>query len=56
MFQPRFRIPMYVRAMKQYAAFLTQTGNLQDAEEVRTKIAKFDPSPGTIDIQSLAFR
>jgi tetratricopeptide (TPR) repeat protein len=48
--------PMYVRAMKQYATFLTQTGNPREAQEVRTKIAKFDPSPGTIDIQSLAFR
>jgi len=48
--------PMYVRAMKQYAAFLTQTGNAREAEDVRAKIAKFDRSPDTVDIQSLAFR
>ncbi len=48
--------PMYVRAMKQYAAFLTQTGNAAEAAKVRAKIAKFDPSPDKIDVQSLAFR
>ncbi len=47
---------MYVRAMKQYAAFLDQAGKDHEAEEVRAKVAKFDQSPGTIDIKSLAFR
>ena len=48
--------PMYVRAMQQYAEFLAQTGKAREAQEVRAKISRFEQPPGTIDIQSLAFR
>jgi tetratricopeptide (TPR) repeat protein len=48
--------PMYVRAMRQYGMFLTQAGHTSEAEDIRARIAKFERSPGTIDVQSLTFR
>ena len=48
--------PMYVRAMRQYGMFLTQAGHTEEAEEIRARIAKFERSPGTVDVQSLTFR
>jgi len=48
--------PMYVRAMKQFETFLTQAGHTSEADEIRARIAKFERSPGTIDVQSLLFQ
>ncbi len=48
--------PMYVRAMRQYGMFLAQAGHASEAEEIRARIAKFENSPLTIDVQSLMFQ
>jgi len=48
--------PMYVRVMRQYGMFLREAGRMSEAEEITARIAKFERSPGTVDVQSLMFR